>query len=236
MPVWTARIGILSPSVFEIPSDWSLILPSGFSLVATGLNVRAHTPEEFQKATAALESTLSVFTAEETDAILLGGITLATQRGYRAEQEILSALSRRMELPITSGMNATAEALRYLKVKKVVIATAYKETINRAVRRYYEDNGLEVIAIKGHDVSKPVDQVKLPAGTSATIGRELFQRHPEAEAVLLQGRWPSVAHVEALEVETGIPVVATVAASLWWVLRTLNIRKPMDGYGRLLRD
>jgi hypothetical protein len=85
MANWKARIGYLSPSVFEAPSDWTRILPYGFSLVTTGLNVRAHTTEEFEKAINDLEAALSVFVAEEVDVILLAGITLATQRGYRAE-------------------------------------------------------------------------------------------------------------------------------------------------------
>ena len=236
MPAWKARIGILSPSVFEIPSDWSLILPSGFSLVATGLNVRAHTPEEFNNAIGALESALSVFVAEEADAVLIGGITLATQRGFKPEKEIMSALCQRIGLPITTGMNASVEALKHLKAKKIVIATAYKEAINEAVRRYYEDSGLEVVGIKGHDVSKPVEQVKLPEDMSYRVGRKLFQEHPEADAVLLQGRWPSVARVEQLEKDVGRPVVATVAASLWWVLQALTIKNSIKGYGQLLRD
>ena len=236
MPSWKARVGILSPSVFDVPSDWNLILPRDFSLVATGLNVQAHTAQEFDKAIGALESTLTVFVAEEVDAILVGGITLATQRGYRAEQEVMSALSKRLGLPITTGMQASVQALHHLKAKKIVIATAYKETINHAVKRYYEDSGLEVVGIKGHNVTKPVEQVKLPEDTSARVGRKLFEEHPETDAVLLQGRWPSVACVERLETEIGRPVVATVAASLWWVLQALTIKEPIKGYGQLLRD
>ncbi len=162
MPSWKARIGILSPSVFDMPSDWNLILPRDFSLVATGLNVQAHTPEEFDKAIGALESTLTVFVAEEVDAILVGGITLAIQRGSKAEQEVMTALSKRLALPITTGMQASVQALHHLKARKIVIATAYKETINQAVKRYYEDSGLEVVDIRGHNVTKPVEQVKLP--------------------------------------------------------------------------
>ncbi len=123
MPNWEARIGFLSPSVFEIPSDWNLILPREFSVVATGLNVQDHTPEEFDKAIASLESTLSVFIAEEVDAIVVGGITLATQRGYRAEQEVMSKLSKHFGLPITTGMQASVQALHHLKARKIVIAT-----------------------------------------------------------------------------------------------------------------
>ena len=236
MPSWKTRIGILAPSVFEVPSDWNLILPRNFTLVATGLNVQAHTPEEFDKAIKTLESTLTVFIAEEVDAILVGGITLAIQRGYRAEQDVMSALSKRLGLPITTGMQASVQALHHLKAKKIVIATAYKESINHAGKRYYEDSGLETVGIRGHNVTKPVEQVKLPEDTSARVGRKLFEEHPETDAVLLQGRWPSVSCVERLETEISRPVVATVAASLWWVLQALAINEPIQGYGQLLRD
>ena len=236
MPNWKARIGILSPSVFEVPSDWNLILPRDFSLVATGLNVQTHSPEEFDRAIEALESTLSVFIAEEVDVILVGGITLATQRGYNAEQEVMSKLSKQFGLPITTGMQASVEALHYLSARKIVIATAYKESINHAVKRYYEDSGLKVLGITGHNVTKPVEQVKLPEDTSAKVGQKLIDEYPESDALLLQGRWPSVACVEQLETEVDRPVVATVAASLWWALRALAKKEPIKGYGKLLRN
>jgi len=91
---WKARIGYLSPSVFETPSDWDLILPQGFTIVASGLNVQAHTEAEFNKAIDALGAGLGIFAAEECDAILMGGITLGTQRGYAAEQEVVAKLSQ----------------------------------------------------------------------------------------------------------------------------------------------
>ena len=92
---------------------------------------------------------MGIFTAEECDAILLGGITLGTQRGYAAEQEVVARLSERVGLPISTGMNASVEALKHLKAKKIVIATAYRESINQAVKRYYEDAGFQVSGIKG---------------------------------------------------------------------------------------
>jgi maleate cis-trans isomerase len=236
MPGWKARIGILSPSVFESPSDWDLILPSGFKLVASGLNVRGHTPEEFDKAIEALESALSVFVAEEVDAVLLGGITLATQRGYEAERQIVSSLSQRIGLPVTTAMEANVEALQHLNARNVVIATAYRKEINQAVRRYFEDAGLGVLGISGLEVSKPVDQVKLPEYASYRAALKDFKDYPQADAVLIHGRWSSVAFVEDLERDTGRPVVASTAASLWWALKTLNMKIPVNGYGRLLRQ
>jgi len=236
MPGWKARIGYLSPSVFETPSDWDLILPKGFTIVASGLNVQAHTDAEFNKAIDALAAGLGIFTAEECDAVLMGGITLGTQRGYAAEQQIVAQLSRQIGLPISTAMSATIEALKSLKARTTVIATAYKKTINQAVKKYYEDGGLEVIDIEGLEVSKPVDQVKLPDYASYKVARNLFHRHPAVDSLLIQGRWRSVAYVQELEDDTQKPVVSSTAASLWWVMRALGIKVPITGYGKLLNS
>ena len=236
MSGWKARIGYLSPSVFETPSDWDLILPKGFTIVASGLNVQAHTDAEFNKAIDALAAGLGIFTAEECDAVLMGGITLGTQRGYAAEQQIVAQLSRQIGLPISTAMSATIEALKSLKVRTTVIATAYKKTINQAVKKYYEDGGLEVVDIEGLEVSKPVDQVKLPDYASYKVAHNLFDRHPAVDSLLIQGRWRSVAYVQELEDDTQKPVVSSTAASLWWVMRALSIKAPITGYGKLLNS
>jgi maleate isomerase len=231
---WKARIGYLSPSVFETPSDWDLILPKGFTIVASGLNVQAHTEVEFNKAIDALGAGLGIFAAEECDAILMGGITLGTQRGYAAEQEVVARLSKQVGLPVSTAMNATVEALKHLNVRSTVIATAYKESINQAVKKYYQDGGLKVLAVKGLEVSKPVDQVKLPDYASYKVARDLYRQHPQADSLLIQGRWRSVAYVQELEDDTQKPVVASTAASLWWVMKTLGIKASIEGYGKLL--
>ena len=235
MSGWKARIGYLSPSVFETPSDWNIILTEGFTMVASGLNVQSHTETEFNKAIDALGAGLGIFAAEECDAILMGGITLGTQRGYATEQEVVAKLSKQVGLPVSTAMSATVAALKSLKVRTTVIATAYKETINQAVKKYYEDGGVKVLSIKGLEVSKPVDQVKLPDYASYKIAKELFRQHPEVESLLIQGRWRSVAYVQELEDDTQKPVVSSTAASLWWVLQVLGMKPPIEGYGKLLR-
>jgi maleate isomerase len=131
-------------------------------------------------------------------------------------------------------MSATVEALKFLQVRTTVIATAYKKSINQAVKKYYEDGGLKVADIEGLEVSKPVDQVKLPEYASYKMARNLFQRHPTVDSLLIQGRWRSVAYVQDLEDDTQKPVVSSTAASLWWVMQTLGIKARITGYGKLL--
>jgi maleate cis-trans isomerase len=235
MSGWKARIGYLSPSVFETPSDWDLILPKGFTIVSSGLNVQSHTEAEFNKAIDALGAGLGIFAAEECDAIVMGGITLGTQRGYAAEQEVVAKLSRQVGLPVSTAMSATVQAMKHLEIGSTVIATAYKETINQAVKKYYEDGGLKVLAIMGLEVAKPVDQVKLPDYASYKVARELNRRNPIADSLLIQGRWRSVAYIQELEDDTQKPVISSTAASLWWVMHVLGIKVTTQGFGKLLR-
>ena len=196
----------------------------------------AHTAEEFEKAVQALEQTLSVFVAEEVDAVVLSGIAVAARRGYKAEREMLAAVSERLGLPINSALGAEVEALKRLGGGNIAIVTAYREEINRDLERYFRDAGFEVAGIKGQGVARPVDQVKLPAGASREAALSLFREHPEADAVLVHGRWRSVEYVEELEEKLDRPVVSGVAASLWWALKTLRMDITVDGYGRLLAE
>ena len=234
MSGWKARIGYLSPSVFETPSDWDLILPKGFTIVSSGLNVQSHNEAEFDNAIDALGLGLGIFAAEECDVVLMAGITLGTQRGYAAEQQAVAELSRQVGLPVSTAMSATVEAMKHLEIRSTVIATVYKETINQAVKKYYEDGGLEVLAIKGLEVSKPVEQVKLPDYASYEVARELYRQHSTTDSLLIQGRWRSVAYIQELEDDTQKPALSSTAASLWWVMHVLGIKVPIPRFGKLL--
>ena len=100
--------------------------------------------------------------------------------------------------------------------------------------QYFEDAGLNVLGISGLNVSKPVDQVKLPQYASYRASLKLICEHSEADAVLIHGRWSSIAYVDQLEKDTARTVVSSSAASLWWILKRLGMRIPIDGYGKLL--
>ena len=96
--------------------------------------------------------------------------------------------------------------------------------LNQAVKKYYDDGGLEVLPIKGLEVSKPLDQVKLPDYASYRVARELYRQHSTTDSLLIQGRWRSVAYVQELEDDTQKSAVSSTAASLRWVMHVLGIK------------
>jgi hypothetical protein len=108
-------------------------------------------------------------------------------------------------LPVSTAMNATVQAMKHLEIRSTVIATAYKETINQAVKKYYEDGGVNVLAIKGLEVARPVEQVKLPDYASYKVVQELNRRHPVPDSLLIEGHWRSIAYVQELKDDTKKP-------------------------------
>ena len=103
--------GYLSPSVFETPSDWDLILPKRFT-VSSGLKVQCHNEAEFAKAIDALGRESRYLRCRTVRCRPHGGITLETQRGYAAAQQALAELSRQVNLPVSTAMSATAQAMK----------------------------------------------------------------------------------------------------------------------------
>jgi maleate cis-trans isomerase len=93
---------------------------------------------------------------------------------------------------------------------------------------------LHVPGISGLEVTKPVEQIKLPDYASYKLARALYKQNPNIDAILIQGRWRSIAWIEELEADSGKPVVSSTAASLWWVLSQLGMNISIEGYGRLL--
>jgi len=142
-----------------------------------------------------------------------------------------SQASQQAGLPVGTAIGATVEALKHLQVKTSVITTAYKESINQAVKKYY-DGGGKVLAIEGLAVSKPVDQVELPDYSSHKVASELFRAHPEVESLLPQRHWRTIAYMQQLENDTDRSVVSSTAASLRWVMKTLGMKILIMGYGR----
>jgi len=82
-----------------------------------------------------------------------------------------------------------------------VIATAHKETINQAVGNLQRRRN-EVLAIRGLEVSKPVEQVKLPDYVSYNCSRALSAAFKDGHSLLVQERWRSVAYIQELEDDT----------------------------------
>ncbi|HVA25053.1 MAG TPA: hypothetical protein VMW62_11750 [Chloroflexota bacterium] len=224
-------VGYISPSTIQLPMELQELLPEGLGIVASVLDVRAHTGEQFRAAREKLEGVAQTLTGEGAQAIQVDGVPVAVWDGYEAERGMWRAMQAKLGVPINSGVGAAVEGFHHLGVKRLAVATAYLPPINDRLAIYLRQAGLEVLAIEGLAVHSPAEAARLAPAAYAGLARKLVTSHPQADGILLGGRGNLLATAIELERDLDRAVLTARQAGAWWLLRTLGLPA---GSGRLL--
>jgi maleate isomerase len=226
------------PSILDNDSEWNVILPEGVVMVFATLGVQDHIPEEFDRAAEKFEAAVHALAREKAGAIIMGGSPVLEYKNVKSEDQALSdKLTKATGVPCTTTRQAANEAMRALGIKRIVVATPWKDELNRRTKTSLEGAGFEVLRIEGLQIGPTVEIAMLPDYANYHLAREVFEKHPEADGILIPcARFPSVKNIEKLEHDCRVPVVTSTQAMIWWGLRKLNLREPIRGFGRLLEE
>jgi maleate isomerase len=233
---WRARIGVMIPSVNTVlEPDFYAMAPPGVSIHASRLlrgPLMTPSMEDEYGMAAQLERAAAELASARVDVLLYGctGGSLLDGAGY--DEQLARRIREATGIAATTTSTAVLQALRALDIRRVSILTPYPEWIDLRERRFLEASGLTVLDMKG---------LGLDFAASASASREQIYR--AARGLKLDGadglfisctNFPAVACIEALERDTGLPVVTSNQASLWAVLRILGLGDALTGCGRLL--
>lgn len=135
----------------------------------------------------------------------------------------------------TSLITGVIRALKTVGAKRVVVATPYLDEINRLEKEYLENNGFEVARIKGMQLEKDSDMVRVRPDYIAEFAAALDG--PDVDAVFIScGALRSLSIVDRLEQRLGKPVICSNQAMTWDCLRLAGIMDQFEGYGDLFRN
>lgn len=235
---WRARIGLIVPSLnVTMEPEMARLVPAGVSVHAARVMTRGKmTPDSYREMAAEVERAAELLETADVDIV-----AYACTSGSIVEDEepILERIRQIAKAPAVATAPAVVEALRALKVLSVAVATPYVEFVNEAERKYLEVRGFTVTALKGLHLGKtPEDRRgigKQPAEVAFRLAREVDS--PEAQGLFIScTNLATLGIIQLLEREAGKPVVTSVQATAWALLRALNIRDRMAGFGTLLED
>jgi maleate isomerase len=230
------QIGAITPTYLDEGEDWFKIVPEGVNVVFATLGVEDHTPGEFQKARAAVERAARGLIKLGVGAVVLGGSPLVTLNPGEGTGELAPELEKQTGVPVTTGQHAAELALRALGIRKLLLVTPYKESLNEGMKRRLHAQGFEVLCLKTALCPGPAEMSRLPSDQSLRLAKEAFREAPYADGIYIPNpKWQTLDHIEPLERELKIPVVTTTQASAWWALKAIKIKDVRPGYGRLLK-
>jgi len=235
---WRAKIGRISPSPETVGcEEWRRALPEGVCLVETRTLLHDVTVEGLAETVKQVERAALELASAEVDVILQAGTAIAFFRGFGHDRELSARISATTGIKATTSLTAVVDALRTLGINRPAVATSYLAEIDARLVEVLEQSKFKVAAIRGMGIKKSIDMGKMLPDATYALAKDVARSAPDADGILIScGNLRSFEAIEALEKDTGLPVVTSNQAGLWQALRMVGIHDPLPNLGQLLRE
>lgn len=233
---WRGRIGLLVPSVNTVAEpEMNRIAPEG--IVAFAARMR-NTKADFDDTLGLIkhvERATDELMSAHVDVVAFTCTAGSFIQGGKGEDELKKLIEKTAHVPSVTTSGAVVRALKTLKTRKLVIATPYPEEINRLEKAFFEENGFEVLAIKGLGITDAfLIGCEMPENTYRFVKS---MDDPSADAIFIScTNYRTFDIIERLEDGCKKPVVTSNQATFWAALRTIGCLESIPGFGKLLRE
>jgi maleate cis-trans isomerase len=235
---WRGKVGLIKPS-YESGSlvDFIRLLPEGVGVIPLYLGIKEHNERAYREALETYHVLVRQLAQIGVDLIHPEGAPPFLIRGYQAEQQIVRKWEKQYKVPVVTSAMTQIDAFRAMGMKKFLGITYHQDQkLNDLFARYFVEAGFKGVAIEGMPVERARAESLSAEATYAHIKR-IFLRHRSVDGIYLQGSgtWRPI-DVVPLEEDLNVPVIHPVAARVWWVQKSLKIRRSLKGAGRLLEQ
>jgi arylmalonate decarboxylase len=224
---------IVPPADGAVPPEAPLLYPR-LSFEALGLALPEISAAGFDSVRGAIVDKAQRLAARGAEAISVMGTSLTFYRGAEGNRELQRAVREATGLPATTMSSAVVNALRALGTKRVGLATAYTDDLNRRLEAFLREEGFDIAAVQGLDMKDVRGVRQVPPQALAALVERVSDADRSAEAILLScGGLLAQDIVPGLEAKLGVPVVASSPAGFWDVVRLAGHDPAATGCGRL---
>jgi arylmalonate decarboxylase len=228
-------IGLVVPfAADEVPFEGPIMYP-GVRFIPRGVGVRNLTPGGYDPAFDAIVPAAEELAAKGVDAIMVIGTSLTFYRGPQAHARLLEDLRQRTGLPVSTMSQAILDGLKEVGAKRVAVATAYTDVVNRRLKELLAADGIEVLALKCFDLLEFAGPSRKSESDIIALSESAIAGTDGAEALLIScGGLRTLGVAQPLESHHGIPVVSSATAAFWAAMRLVGQSGHVAGYGQLL--
>jgi arylmalonate decarboxylase len=230
-------IGLVVPQAEDVvPAEGQQMYP-GQRFVARGVGVRSLTPEGYAAAFDAIVPAAEALAAQGVDAIMVIGTSLTFYRGPEAHDRLLEKLRAATGLPVSTMSQAILDGLRDVGGKRVAVATAYSDVVNRRLTELLAASGVEALSLECFDIQEFGGPGKKSEADIIALSEKAVAQAPAAEAILIScGGLRTFGVAKPLEDRCGLPVVSSTQAAFWAAMRLVGESGHVAGHGRLLEQ
>ncbi|MEM2136490.1 MAG: aspartate/glutamate racemase family protein [Candidatus Methanomethylicia archaeon] len=228
------RIGLIIPSSnTTMETEFHNFFPENFSIHTARLRLRKVTVEELSLMESLIDDEVFKILDADVDLIVYGCTTGSLFRGLGHDKLIEERIEKIGGKPAISTSGAVVNALRFLNAQRISVATPYIDELNILEKSFLMKNGFEVLDLKSLNLVNNLDIGRVTSDKLVELVLKLD--YNDSDAIFIScTNLPTLNLIEHLESITGKPVVSSNTATIWAVLRKLNYRFSIDGYGKLI--
>lgn len=234
---WRGVVGMIRPTMRPGSLEEGIrLLPEGIGVIPLFLGVYGGSESGFRKAVDAYEPLLDQLAEQEVDLISAGGEPPFMMQGVKGEAAMVRRWEKKYKIPILStGRNAVA-ALKAIKAKNIIVVRATDWDRRGLIARYFTQAGFKVLGAHSLEATwEGISNVSVEQ-TYAFIKQAVLS-HKNCGGVYTMGSINKGLRVtDMLEQDLGIPIISSAACYPWNIQKALNVRQPVEGYGRLLKE
>ncbi len=230
-------IGLVVPFAKDEVPDEGLQMYPGVRFLPRGVGVRSLTPEGYDSAWRRHPA----------------GGRVSRRAGRRCDHgdRHLAHVLSRLRLPRPTARDAAQahrpagqhhepgggrRAARF-DARKIVVATAYADEVNRGSRRSWRRRASRCWALEGFGLLGFGEPGKMSEADIVGLGAKLCTAAPGAEGLLIScGGLRTLGVAKPLEDRYGVPVVSSTQAAFWAAMRLVGESGHVAGRGRLLEQ
>ncbi|MFD6700228.1 MULTISPECIES: aspartate/glutamate racemase family protein [unclassified Microbacterium] len=220
----------LEPMTYRILGERDDVTVHSARIPVTRIALDAGSDQQFDAA--GMRAAAELLATADVDVIAWNG-TSGSWLGVGHDEAIAAEITRATGVPATTSTLAYFAAFRRFGITDIGLLTPYTADVNEQVAARYLDNG---VAVTGHTAlglsdNESFGRVRPEALVEPSVA--LAEAHPDALVYLCTNLYgaPIAAEVEA---RTGVPVLDSVAVTLWHCLELAGSPLLDARWGRLL--
>jgi len=149
--------------------------------------------------------------------------------------EIEQNIENETGIPAVATSNAVIEVLDALEIEKICVATPYIEEINGLERKFLEQNGKEVLRIKGLGIVRNREVGNKEPSAAYELAKEVIV--PETQGIFIScTNFRTLEVINRLEEELKVPVISSNTATFWAMMKKAGVKKRLEGYGKIFSE
>ncbi|MBX5463422.1 MAG: arylmalonate decarboxylase [Steroidobacteraceae bacterium] len=230
------RLGLIFPPAGRgVPEEGLAMYGDRIEYLIETLGLETMTPDGYDAVIDRIGPAAKQLAERGAEAIVLMGTSLSFYRGEEFNRVLTNRLQEASRVACTTMSTAITDGLKAVGARKVVVATAYNETVNERVRAFLAEHGFTVLAVKGLGIEAVEDISSVTQPQLIEFGASVVSSAPQADALLIScGGLRTLEILAPLEARTKIPAVSSTPHALRAGARLVGLDGKVAGYGALL--